>query len=272
MSGAVFDTPGEAWFAAVQACLDLDPFRDAYDPRGRATVEMPGPQHFRVVDPLRIEISAVGRDLRHVIGVVEGLSLVGQTSIPEVILDKVAAFRPFMRNSVFWGAYGPRAAGDVGQAVDLLRRDQASRQAVITLFDSDRDLGRVEQVDLPCTVALQYMVRRGELEAWTVMRSNDVWLGLPYDLMQFGMLQGAIAQALGIPVGTQSHSAGSLHLYKRDFPKAMLVTSAASTGLEVYWGGEGGIDETASRARRILLGQRVPDATAFEEWCMGLLS
>ncbi len=156
-----FETPSDAWYATVDGLLNLDPHLFGVAPRGQETVEYAGPQSFAVRNPLAINLQAPGREFRHLIGIVEGLSLGGQTSVPEGILDKVAAFRPCMRESVFWGAYGPRVAGGVGQVVELLRKDPDSRQAVLTLFDAQRDLGRTEQVDLPCTVALQYQVRRG---------------------------------------------------------------------------------------------------------------
>lgn len=279
-----FITPSEAWYATIDGlvgmAVDLERReRASVAPRGFETVEYDGPQTFRVDDPLAIRMQAGGRDFRHIIGIVEGLSLVGQTSVPEVILDKVAAFRPFMKKSVFWGAYGPRVAGDVGQVVDLLEKDPASRQAVITIFDSDRDLGRTEQVDLPCTVALQYQIRDGRLNAWTVMRSNDAWLGLPYDLMQFGMLQAAIAQSLNVDVGYQTHSAGSMHLYLRNLEKARALWSpSAIPGDSVFRGdlwGSDDLGEISTRARRILLGQwdrLETDMTPFETWCVELLS
>lgn len=266
-------TPAEAWFATVDGLLQ-DGMRKV-SPRGQDTVEYPSPTIFMVNNPLAVDILAQGRQFRHVIGVVEGLSLVGQTSVPEVILDKVAAFRPFMRRSVFWGAYGPRAAGDVGQVVDLLTKDPDSRQAVVSLYDSDRDLGRVEQVDVPCTISLQYLVREGRLEAVTSMRSNDAWLGLPYDLMQFGMLQGAIAQSIGLPPGKATHVAASMHLYERNRADALKVTGPlAPSGLgDKLWGADD-IGEIASRARRILLGQgyQLDGLTVFEDWAADLLS
>ncbi len=105
------------------------------------------------------------------------------------------------------------------------------------------------------------------------MRSNDAWLGLPYDLMQFGMLQCAISQALGLPVGVQTHSAGSMHLYKRNFPKALLVREPNGMERQTFdgpmWGAHD-ISGIASRARRILLGQwdkLDSDLTDFELWC-----
>ena len=52
-----------------------------------------------------------------------------------------------MRRSVFWGAYGPRVAGDVGQAVGPAGEDHdEARQGRDHNLNSDHDLGRVEQV------------------------------------------------------------------------------------------------------------------------------
>ena len=53
------------------------------------------------------------------------------------------------------------------------------------------------------------------------MRSNDLWLGFPYDVFQFTCLQVRMAMELGLDIGTYTHIAGSLHLYARDFEKAI---------------------------------------------------
>lgn len=58
------------------------------------------------------------------------------------------------------------------------------------------------------------------LEIAVTMRSNDVWLGVPYDVVQFSMLQAAIASDLEVAVGRYTHIANSMHLYKRDWKKA----------------------------------------------------
>jgi thymidylate synthase len=272
-----YSTPSEAWAGVVAALANDDPLArslvwDEVAPREQPTRELIGPQAFRIFSPLRMPLVANGREFRHAITAAEGLSLVGQTSVPEIVVDRVGAFRKFLKSSVFWGAYGPRVAGDIGNVVELLKADPDSRQAVLTIFDSDRDLGRTDQLDLPCTVAIQFLLRRGLLDMLVTMRSNDSWLGLPYDLGQFTMLQAAIAQALGASVGTYTHVAGSMHLYERDLAKAQKTTHAEPAPADVFpwpwYGGSGEIGETASRCRRILLGQtdKVDGMTAFEYW------
>lgn len=270
-----YATPSAAWHDVVDALREDDPLARGYvwreiAPRGQPTRELAGPQGFRIINPAHMPLHTLGREFRHAITAAEGLSLVGQTSVPEIVVDKVGAFRKFMKRSVFWGAYGPRVAGDVGNVVQLLQQDPDSRQAVLTLFDSDRDLGRTDQLDLPCTVAIQFLRREGSLEMLVTMRSNDAWLGLPYDLGQFTMLQSAVAQALGVAMGTYTHVAGSMHLYDRNLEAAAGVRMAEQYApIPTPWWGADDIGEIASRARRILLGHtdRLPGGpTEFEYW------
>lgn len=95
---------------------------------------------------------------------------------------------------------------------DKLRQDPNSRQAVIHIKDPDYHPTK----DLPCTVCLQYFIRDGKLHATTYMRSNDIWLGFPYDVFSFTCMQIILAFELGVEVGEYTHIAGSLHLYSRD--------------------------------------------------------
>jgi thymidylate synthase len=118
-----------------------------------------------------------------------------------------------------YGAYGPRmfkmrGTNQVANVISRLRRKPYSRQAVIQLFDASDILK--EHKDVPCTCTMQYMIRHRRLHAFTYMRSNDAFIGLPHDVFAFTMLQEIIARTLGFGVGTYTHAVGSLHLYKKD--------------------------------------------------------
>lgn len=97
-----------------------------------------------------------------------------------------------------------------------LSRNPNSRQAVIHIKDPI-DYQSYPTKDVPCTVALQYFIREGALHATTYMRSNDLWMGFPYDVFSFTCFQILLAFSLGVDIGTYTHIAGSLHLYKRDY-------------------------------------------------------
>ena len=114
-------------------------------------------------------------------------------------------------------AYGHRIFEKFGfdqweHVKELLKADPNSRQAVIHIKEPNPEKTK----DLPCTVALQYFIRDGKLYATTYMRSNDIWLGFPYDVFTFTCLQIKMAFELGVGIGSYTHIAGSLHLYSRN--------------------------------------------------------
>ena len=57
------------------------------------------------------------------------------------------------------------------------------------------------------------------------MRSNDIFRGLPYNLIQFTTLQEIIAGWLGLEVGSYSHTVSSLHVYNSDLDALNKATS-----------------------------------------------
>lgn len=101
---------------------------------------------------------------------------------------------------------------------ELLRREPNSRQAVIHIKEP-RNIIDNPTKDLNCTIALQFILRNGKLDMITTMRSNDVWLGLPYDVFNFTCMQIQMAMELDVGIGKYYHNVGSLHLYKRDVEK-----------------------------------------------------
>lgn len=98
----------------------------------------------------------------------------------------------------------------------LLQNDPHTRQAVIHI----KDASNVPTKDTPCTVYLQFLLRNNQLSLSTHMRSNDIWMGVPYDMFSFCFLQIKMAMELGVQVGQYTHYAGSLHLYARDYTLA----------------------------------------------------
>lgn len=96
-----------------------------------------------------------------------------------------------------------------------LEKDELSRQAVIHIKPA-KDYIKSPTKDMPCTLTLQFFVRDGKLHLTVNMRSNDIWMGFPYDCFQFCLLQNYLAMKLSYKVGTYTHIAGSLHLYERN--------------------------------------------------------
>ena len=100
---------------------------------------------------------------------------------------------------------------------DMLTKSPGSRQAIIHIKDASDKPTK----DVPCTVYLQFLIRDNKLHLSVHMRSNDIWMGVPYDMFSFTFLQMKMAMELGVDLGNYTHFAGSLHMYKRDYEEAL---------------------------------------------------
>lgn len=94
----------------------------------------------------------------------------------------------------------------------LFMNDINTRQAVLHIKTADNRPSK----DVNCTVCIQFLIRDSKLHATVYMRSNDIWMGFPYDVFSFTALQCKMAMELGVGIGTYTHIAGSLHLYERN--------------------------------------------------------
>lgn len=113
---------------------------------------------------------------------------------------------------------GVELSSQLDAAELLMRKRPETRQAVVTMWDSS-DIGEAivgQANDVPCTIALQFLPRGGRLHAHCFMRSNDAWLGMPYDVFCFTTVQAILARRLGLELGEYCHSVGSMHLYERN--------------------------------------------------------
>ena len=105
-----------------------------------------------------------------------------------------------------------------------LEKDKSTRQAVINIW---RENPR-SSLDVPCTLSLQFFLREASDELWlhttATMRSNDVWLGTPYDTFNFSAISFYLCLLLNqretkCKLGKLTIQAGSRHLYETDAHK-----------------------------------------------------
>jgi thymidylate synthase len=145
--------------------------------------------------------------------------------------------------SIPGSSYGQRILSPrpgLNQLESVIRRlkaDLGSRRAAISIYQAE-DAVR-DSSDIPCTFGLFYLVRKGRLHATTLMRSNNAFLLLPYNIFEFSFLAEVVAAELEIPLGPLTHHAISMHVYDHEYEKAREVVaewadpSAASTLLPV---------------------------------------
>lgn len=132
---------------------------------------------------------------------------------------------------LFDGHYGTRLMkyGQFNFVYEELKLNPNSRRAVMTMYNPAHDMSVHNSNDVPCTLALQFRIIEGKLDLFAMMRSNDIYLGLPYDLTQFTFLQQLLASKLQIPIGAYHHYTTSLHMYERDYD---VLHSIAFCGVE----------------------------------------
>lgn len=122
------------------------------------------------------------------------------------------------------GAYGPRIKKSLLKIVEILRNDPDSRRAVVPIYGKE-DAG-LNSKDIPCTIGFQFLIRNNKLDMIVNMRSNDIFLGFPYDTFNFTMWQEYVACKLNIEIGTYTHIANSLHFYEKDREKIVKASLA----------------------------------------------
>lgn len=186
-------------------------------PRNEKTRDL-GLTVVEIANPRRAYPVGVGRGLNRRIVAAEAVQLVGAFSDPELLGP---SFEPFKEaDGRFWGAYGDRMGAQLIDVVRKLRHDPNTRQAVITLWNPLLDNVPFKH-DYPCTLALTFSVSDDDkLDLDVVMRSQDIWLGTPYDWGQFTILMQTVATLTERAVGTYRHTTLSTHIYERNVATA----------------------------------------------------
>jgi thymidylate synthase len=174
------------------------------------------------------------RGLNYRFAVAEWLWMLAGSDAVEPLARYNSQMRQFSDNGVSLdGAYGPRFMPQVSRVVDTLIRDSDSRQAVMVIWRPE-DAWYPPSKDVPCTISCQFLRRDGELQSIWTMRSNDLWLGLPYDAYTFSQVTAAVAGLLKVPVGDVTVQVGSSHIYEQHFEAAGQVMRRWEEGHSIH--------------------------------------
>jgi thymidylate synthase len=197
-------------------------------PRGMRTREVLG-AHLMLTDPRRRLVNLPPeRVLNPAFAVAEALWILSGSDDPWIFAYNRTLIR-YADGGRLRGAYGPRIRRwrDELDQLDyvrrLLARDPNTRQAVIQIYDPQIDTRGHR--DVPCTLSYRFFLRSGRLDMHTTMRSNDVWLGLPYDLFTATILHELMASWVGAELGVYHHYVDSLHLYAQHKQQAAAIAA-----------------------------------------------
>ena len=195
--------------------------KDGPSPRGMSTREIIG--HTSMVDMGSPIVDLPERRLSYKFMGAEALWILSgsrEIHFHRQISDKLARY-----SDDSWslsGAYGPQFLSQYRYVVDCLSNDMDTRQAVITLWSPNPRPSK----DIPCTVAMQFLIRDQWLHLNVSMRSSDAWMGWPYDVFSFTMMATFIGlhyhrrTKMPIDLGALRIFAGSQHLYSTNYAEA----------------------------------------------------
>ena len=77
----------------------------------------------------------------------------------------------------------------------------------------------------PCHKSFQFDVTEGKLSCMVEMRSNDLFLGAPYNIAQYALLTHIIADIRDLEVGDLVYTIGDAHIYHNHFEQVELQLS-----------------------------------------------
>lgn len=99
----------------------------------------------------------------------------------------------------------------IAKIIETLKTNPADRRMVLTAFN----VGELDQMALPpCHMFAQFHCSdSGRLSCQVYIRSNDLFLGLPFNIASYALLAHMIAQVTGKTVGDLIITIGDAHIY-----------------------------------------------------------
>jgi len=144
--------------------------------------------------------------------------------------------------------YHDRFKDQLPWLIQHLKTDMYSRQAVLHVAaPSD-----METNSPACLQEIQFMFRDGRLHCKVVFRSNDAPKAAFMNAYAIIRLQEAIANELGVPVGSYTHRANSFHVYKQDYETFDNYVKAIIDGRNITYNYEGDWDDQMEESKPLI--------------------
>ena len=109
---------------------------------------------------------------------------------------------------VQWRNWGGK--DQIAQLVRDLKANPQGRRHILTAWN----VGELDSMALPpCHCFAQFYVRNDTLSCQLYQRSNDFFLGVPFNIASYALLTHMLAQVCNLNVGDLVHTSGDAHLY-----------------------------------------------------------
>lgn len=116
----------------------------------------------------------------------------------------------------------PTPQGEVDQIaklIEMIRKTPDSRRLIVSAWNP----GEVDQMALPpCHTLWQVRITGGKLHLQLYQRSADMFLGVPFNIASYALLQVMLAHVTGYEPGDFVHSIGDAHIYSNHMEQVAL--------------------------------------------------
>jgi thymidylate synthase len=170
------------------------------------------------------------RKINPIFAIIEGVWVLAGSNKLAPLLNELPNFGAYSDDGeTLNGAYGDRLRNyfgfdQINVAIDALKNDYFTRRVVLTLF-SPSDL-KINSLDIPCNTEIYLKITNNAVDITVLNRSNDLYLGLPYNVFVFGLLQKYVSLKLNLSIGIQRHFTDSLHIYEKNIDATKLIVKS----------------------------------------------
>ena len=109
-----------------------------------------------------------------------------------------------------WEGADGQTYDQIKYIIDEIKRNPDSRRLLCNAWSASE---LKNQQLPPCHYSFQFYVINGKLSCMFNMRSNDVFLGLPFNIASYALLTHLIAHECGLQVGELIYTGADVHIY-----------------------------------------------------------
>jgi thymidylate synthase len=121
-----------------------------------------------------------------------------------------------------WPAPGGKHIDQITKVVDMIKKNPDSRRLIVSAWN----VADIDQMKLPpCHAFFQFYVADNKLSCQLYQRSADIFLGVPFNIASYALLNLMVAQVCGLQPGEFVHTLGDAHLYTNHLDQAKLQLS-----------------------------------------------
>lgn len=109
-----------------------------------------------------------------------------------------------------WETVDGKKIDQISNLIDQIKNNPNSRRLIVSAWN----VGEVDKMALPpCHCFFQFYVANGKLSCQLYIRSNDVFLGMPFNIASYALLTMMVAQVCGLEPGELVYTNGDVHIY-----------------------------------------------------------